>query len=104
MFYFSLLINFLNLSFSSSGCFFTQSKKHFGNFLLGIILSKRLLELPEKLDGFYLDHDSKRILRAETRVEDYRFGVANTLEQAKGMAAFCTLSQILPAFKSRRFL
>ena len=59
---------------------------------------KRLLELPEKLDGFYLDHDSKRILRAETRVEDYRFGVANTLEQAKGMAAFCTLSQILPAF------
>jgi hypothetical protein len=22
---------------------------------------KRLLELPEKLDGFYLDHDSKRI-------------------------------------------
>jgi hypothetical protein len=38
--YFSLLINFLNLAFSSSGCFLTQSKTLLGNSFLGLILSQ----------------------------------------------------------------
>jgi hypothetical protein len=59
---------------------------------------KRLLELPEKLDGFYLDSDSNKITKAD-RVANYeRFGVAYSEEQAKGIQAFCELSQILPIF------
>jgi hypothetical protein len=59
---------------------------------------KRLLELPEKVDGFYLDHDLNKITKVARVAHDERFGVAYSEEQAKGMAAFCELSQILPIF------
>ena len=59
---------------------------------------KELLKLPDEISGYYIDQDAIKVSRAERRTEDGRFGVANTLEQAKGMAAFCTLSQILPVF------
>ena len=62
------------------------------------VYPKDLLKLPDVVSGYYVDHDRIKVSRAETRVEEYRFGVANTLEQAKGMAAFCALSQILPIF------
>ena len=59
---------------------------------------KSLLELPDVLSGYYLDHHCNEIAITDTREQDDRFGIANTLEQAKGMAAFCTLSHILPIF------
>ena len=59
---------------------------------------KSLLELPDVLSGYYLDHHCNEIAITDTREQDERFGIANTLEQAKGMVAFCELSHILSIF------
>jgi hypothetical protein len=53
--------------------------------IYGIFFQKDLLKLPDVVSGYYVDHDRIKVSRAETRVEEYRFGVANTLEQAKGI-------------------
>jgi hypothetical protein len=34
----------------------------------------------------------------DLRTDEDRFGIVNTLEQARGMVAFCELSHILPVF------
>jgi hypothetical protein len=46
----------------------------------------------------YSHQQTHKIAITDRREQDDRFGIANTLEQAKGMAAFCTLSQILPIY------
>ena len=62
------------------------------------VCPKYLLELPDIISGYYLDHNCNEIAITDLRTDEDRFGIANTLEQARGMTAFCELSHILPVF------
>jgi hypothetical protein len=44
---------------------------------------KYLLELPEEISGYYLDHNCNEIAITDLRTDEDRFGIANTLEQAR---------------------
>jgi hypothetical protein len=59
---------------------------------------KDLLKLPDSISGYYLDHHCNEIAITDLRTDEDRFGIVNTLEQARGMVAFCELSHILPVF------
>ena len=59
---------------------------------------KSLLKLPEKITGFYLHSGLNEISKVGQASNENRFGVVYSNEQAKGIAAYCELSQILPVF------
>jgi hypothetical protein len=58
------------------------------------LFPKDLLELPDKITGFYLQSGLNKISKVGEASHDNRFGVSYSEEQAKGMVAFCELSQI----------
>jgi phage pi2 protein 07 len=59
---------------------------------------KDLLGFPEVISGYYVSNIVGGIMvSGEVREKD-RVGVAYSGEQAKGIQAFCELSQILPIF------
>jgi hypothetical protein len=62
------------------------------------LFPKDLLALPDKITGFYLQSGLNKISKVDEARHDNRFGVSYSEEQAKGMVAFCELSQILPIF------
>jgi hypothetical protein len=57
-----------------------------------------LLKLPEVISGYYVSNISGGIMPFSEAGGKYRVGVAYSDKQAKGVAAFCELSQILPIF------
>ena len=57
-----------------------------------------LLKTPVMLSGFYLNYSDATISQTDNVFGKYRFGVAHSHYQAKGVAAFCELSQILPNY------
>jgi hypothetical protein len=57
-----------------------------------------LLKFPDLVGGFILDINCNKISEIGAMIHDDRFGIVKTHDQAKGMAAFCTLSQILPIY------
>jgi hypothetical protein len=52
--------------------------------------------MPEVISGFYLNRETGEIDKAASVLGEDRFGVAGSHDQAKGIAALCTLSHILP--------
>ena len=62
------------------------------------LFSKGLFEFPEVINGFCLDQDSNRIIKVGGLTKYDRFGIVKTHKQAKGIQAFCELSQILSIF------
>jgi hypothetical protein len=86
LFYFSLLINFLNLAFSSSGCFFTHSKRLLGNGFLGLILSQSAL-----FDRYAREIVDKMLLYNSITMAYkslYIDGVKEEIFKYEGLAAF----------------
>jgi hypothetical protein len=59
---------------------------------------KDTLELPDKITGFYLHSGLNEISKVGQASNENRFGIVYSEEQAKGMAAFCEASQILPIY------
>jgi hypothetical protein len=59
---------------------------------------KRLMNLPDSITGFYLHSGLNEISKVGRASHDNRFGVVYSEKQAKGMVAYCELSQILPVF------
>ena len=57
-----------------------------------------LLKLPDLVGGYILDINCNNISKVDAMTHNDRFGIVKTHDQVKGMAAFCTLSQILPVF------
>ena len=57
-----------------------------------------LLKLPDLVGGYILDINCNNISKVDAMIHTDRFGIVKTHDQAKGMAAFCTISQILPIF------
>ena len=57
-----------------------------------------LLKMPEVINGFYLNRETGEIDKAASVLGEDRFGVAGSHDQAKGIAALCTLSHILPIY------
>jgi hypothetical protein len=48
--------------------------------------------------GFYLHSGLNEISKVGQASHDNRFGIVYSEEQAKGMVAFCEISQIMPVF------
>jgi hypothetical protein len=63
-----------------------------------VFFPKDLLNLPEKISGYCLDYESNEIAKVNGMRHDEAFGVVCTHSQAKGIAAFCEVSHILPIF------
>jgi hypothetical protein len=63
-----------------------------------VFYPKDLLKLPDKITGFYLHSGLNKITKVGQASQDNQFGVVKTHKQAKGIVAYCELSQILPVF------
>ena len=65
--------------------------------ILESIYPEFLLQKPTEIDGFYLDSETGDIEQTGLSYKNGAFGVTYSYEQAKGIVAFCELTQLLPA-------
>ena len=57
-----------------------------------------LLKMPDVISGFYLNREAGGIDGVSSVCGEDRFGVVDSHDQAKGIAALCELSHILPIY------
>lgn len=66
--------------------------------IVELIYPELLLQKPAEIDGFYLDSETGYIEQTGSSYKNGDFGVTYSHDQAKGIVAFCELTQLLPAF------
>jgi hypothetical protein len=88
------ILNFRTASIEKMKNFYNE----FYDEIYDTFFPKDLLKFPEVISGYYVSNIVGGIMVSGEVREKYRVGVAYSGEQAKGIQAFCELSQILPIF------